>query len=79
MNIQTYLTSITKDWADKPPAEALRAALVLAITAPDDNKAEDALNLARYFARFCTDKTIEQVKHGIEKEMSKGTADNAQE
>jgi enoyl-CoA hydratase/carnithine racemase len=77
MNIQNHLTSITKHWADKTPAEALRAALVLAITAPDDNKAEDALNLARYFARFVSDETVEKIKREIEQDMSKGTADNA--
>lgn len=77
MNIQTYLTSITKDWADKPPAEALRAALILAITAPDDNKAEDALNMARYFARFCSDETVEQIKRDIERGLSKDTVNNA--
>jgi len=77
MNIQTYLTSITKDWADKRPSEALRAALVLAITAPDDNKAEDALNIARYFARFCSDETVEQIKRDIERDLSKDTTDNA--
>lgn len=77
MKIKTYLTSITKSWADKKPSEALRAALVLAITAPDDNKAEDALNMARYFARFVSDETIEQIKREIEQDMSKGTADNA--
>ena len=79
MNIKAMVTAETKSWDKLNPADKLRAALVLAITAPDNNKSEDALNLAQYFARFCTDETIEQVKHGIEKEMSKGTADNAQQ
>ena len=77
MNIKAMLTADFKDWDKLNPADKLRAALVLAITAPDDTKAEDALNLAKYFARFCTDKTIEQVKRDIEQDMSKGTVNNA--
>ena len=77
MNIADMITATSEALEKMTPAERLRAALILAITAPDNNKAEDALNLARYFARFCSDETIEQIKRDIERDLSKDTVDNA--
>ena len=77
MNIADMITATSEALEKMTPAERLRAALILAITAPDNNKAEDALNIARYFARFCSDETIEQIKRDIERDLSKDTVDNA--
>lgn len=77
MNIPDMITVTSEALEKMPPAERLRAALMLTITAPDNNKAEDALNLARYFARFCSDETIEQIKRDIERDLSKDTVNNA--
>ena len=77
MNIPDMITATSEAIDKMTPAERLRAALVLAITAPDDNQAEDALNIARYFARFVSDETVEQVKRDIEQELSKDTVNNA--
>ena len=77
MNIPDMITATSEAIDKMTPAERLRAALILAITAPDDNKAEDAVNMARYFARFVSDETVEQVKRDIEQELSKDTVNNA--
>ena len=77
MNIPDMITATSEAIDKMTPAEALRAALVLAITAPDDNKAEDAVNMARYFARFVSDETVEQIKRDIERGLSKDTVNNA--
>ena len=77
MNIPDMITATSEAIDKMTPAERLRAALVLALTAPDDNQAEDALNIARYFARFCSDETVEQVKRNIERDLLKDTVNNA--
>ena len=77
MNIPDMITATSEAIDKMTSAERLRAALILAITAPDDDKAEDALNIARYFARFCSDETVEQIKRDIERGLSKDTVNNA--
>jgi enoyl-CoA hydratase/carnithine racemase len=77
MNIPDMITATSEAIDKMTPAERLRAALILAITAPDDNKAEDAVNMARYFARFVSDETVEQIKRDIERGLSKDTVNNA--
>jgi len=77
MNIADMITATSEALEKMTPAERLRAALILAITAPNDTAAEKALTIARDFARYCSDETVEQVKRDIERDLSKDTVNNA--
>ena len=77
MNIPDIITATSEALDKMTPAERLRAALILAITAPNDTAVEEALTIARDFARYCSDETVEQVKRDIEQELSKDTVNNA--
>ena len=52
------------------PAQALKNALILAITAETDERSEDCVKMAKDFANACSDETVDRIKKEIKEMIS---------
>ena len=50
----------------KTPSQALKNALILAITAETEEKSKECLKMAKDFAKACSEETVERIKKEIE-------------
>ena len=53
------------------PAQALKNALILAITAETDERSEECVKMAKGFAHACSDETVDRIKKEIEELLSR--------
>jgi len=57
------------------PAQALKNALILAITAETDERSKECVEMAKGFAHACSDETVDRIKKEIEEMISRSRED----
>ena len=58
------------------PAQALKNALILAITAETEAGSKQCLQMAKGFAHACSDETVDRIKKEIEEMISRSWEDH---